>query len=176
MRPTRSKSALKMRMRAQFASLPFRPAYITQCCLASTNMRLTAIRNGLRDKADRRVAIAVCRLCNGRAGAAVATHESCQGGDRLVADLCVGIRGHNLNEVSYNVTDANILVTAPLTAETMESALADGRDRIAQSHAKSVRGRVARVMIQKGWAEAPHRRIRMPERRGLYGGDGNLLA
>jgi hypothetical protein len=145
-----------MQMRAQFAFFPFRPAYITQCRLAWTNMRLTAIRNGLRDKADRRVAIAVCRPCNGFAGAAVATHESREGGDRLVTDLGIAIRIQNLNKVSYNIADANILVTAPLTAETMESALANGRDGVAQSHAKSVRGRVAGVMIQKGYAEAAH--------------------
>jgi hypothetical protein len=93
-----------------------------------------------------------------------------------VADLGVGITGQNFNEVSHNIGDANIPVMAPLAGETMESALADGRDRIAQSPAEGLRRCVAGVMIQKEKAEAPRRRIRMAERGGLHRGDRNLLA
>jgi hypothetical protein len=36
-----------------------------------------------------------------------------------VTHLGVGIAGQNLNEVSYNIGDANITVTAPLAGQTM---------------------------------------------------------
>ncbi len=108
--------------------------------------------------------------------AAVTIHKSRECSDRLVADFGVRIGGQNLSEVRYNIVDANIPVTAPFASETMESALADGRHGIVQSAAKRVRRRVARVMIQKEQAEAPHRRIRMTECRHLHGGDGHLLA
>ena len=163
-------------MRALLAFTTFRPAHMTQRSLATTNMRLTAIRNSSRDTTDCRVGIVVCRACNCFAGAAVATHKSRECGDRLVTNLGVGIRGQNLNKIGYNMGDANIAVTAPLAGETMESAFADGRDGVAQSKPKGVRRRVAGVVIQKGKTEAPHRRIRMAKRRDLHGGNGNLLA
>ena len=59
--------------------------------------------------------------------------------DRLVTHLGIGVRGHNLNEVGYDIGDANILVTAPLASEPMEGTFADGRDRVAHSMAKNVR-------------------------------------
>ncbi len=110
------------------------------------------------------------------AGATVAIHESRESGDRLVTDLGVGITSQNLNEVSYNIGDADIPMTAPLTGETMESTLADRRDGIPQSPAKGVCGHVAGVMVKKGQAEAPHRWIRMTECGGLHRGERNLLA
>jgi hypothetical protein len=93
-----------------------------------------------------------------------------------VTNVGIGIRDQPLSEVSDDVSDTNIPVTASLAGETMESAFADGRDRIAQSTAKGVRGGVAGVMIQKEKTEAPHRWIRMAERRDLYGSDGHLRA
>src|SRR6266446_4660110 len=162
--------------RAQLAFLTFRPTCITQCGLAAMHMRLTAIRNGARDITNCSVGIMMSGPCNRFAGATVATDKPSEGGDRLVTHLGIGIGGQNINEVSYNIGDANVFVTAPLAGETMESTLADGRDGIAQSTAKCFRGRIAGVMIQEGKAEASHRKIRMAERGDLHRGDRNLLA
>jgi len=82
-------------------------------------VRLTAGRNRLRNATNRRVGIVTGRTCNGFAGAAVAIDKPCKSGDRLVTHLWIGIRGQNLNEVSYNVGNANIVVTASLASETM---------------------------------------------------------
>ena len=162
--------------RAQLAFLTFRPTCITQCGLAAMHMRLTAIRHGARDITNCSVGIMMRCPCNRFAGATVTTDKQSEGGNRLVTHLGIGIGGQNINEVSYNIGDANVFVTAPLAGETMESTLADGRDRITQSPAKCVRGRIAGVMIQKEKAEAPHCQIRMAECGSLDSGDGNLLA
>jgi len=156
--------------------LGFRPAYIAQRSLAAADMRLPAIPNRLRDTTNCRVRIVVGRPCNRFAGPAVATHESRKGGNRLVTDVGVAIRAQNLSEVSYNVGHANVLVTAPFAGETMESALTDGRDGVAQSLAKGACRCVTGVMIQKGQADAPHRYIRMAECGGLHRSDRHLLA
>jgi len=105
--------------RAQLAFLTFRPAYITQRSLAAMNMRLTAIRNGSRDITNCSVGIMMRCPCNRFAGATVATDKPSEGDNGLVTDLGVRIRGQNLNEVSYNIGDANVFVTAPLAGETM---------------------------------------------------------
>jgi len=117
-----------MRMRAQVALLALRPTYISQRSLAALHMRLTTIRNGLRDITNCQVGIVMSRPCNRFAGATVTTDKPSEGGYRLVTHLGVGIAGQNLNEFSHNIGDANIAMTASLAGETMESALADGRD------------------------------------------------
>jgi len=97
------------------------------------------------------------RTRNDLAGASITINKPCEGRNRLVTHLGIGIRGHNLNEISYDIDYANVLVTAPLASETMEGTLADGRDRVAQSTAKDVRRHIAGVMIQKEQAEPAHR-------------------
>jgi hypothetical protein len=114
--------------------------------------------------------------CNGITSAAVTIDKPCEGGNCLVTNLSVGIGAQNLDEVGYDVGDANIVMAAPLTGEAMYSTSADGRDRIAQSTAKGVRGRVAGVTIQKAQTAASHRQIRMAECRDLQGGHGDLIA
>jgi len=79
------------------------------------------------------------RTCNGIAGATVTVDKPREGRDRLVPDLGVRIRRQNLNDISHNLGNADILVTAPLTGEPMKSTLADRGDRIAQSTTKDVR-------------------------------------
>src|SRR5215471_17865576 len=101
----------------------FRSTYVAQRSLPAANMRPTAIRNGLRDITNCWVGIVMGRTHNGLAGTTITTHKPCQGGNRLVTHLGIGIRGHNLNEVSYDIGDANILVTAPLASETVEGTL-----------------------------------------------------
>jgi hypothetical protein len=103
------------------------------------------------------VGIVMGRTRNGLAGAAIATDKPGEGGNRLVTHLGIGIRGYNLDEVSYDIGDANILVTAPLASEPMEGTLADGRDGVAQSTSKDVRRRIAGVMIQQEQAKTTHR-------------------
>jgi len=97
------------------------------------------------------------RTRNGLAGASITINKPCEGRNRLVTHLGIGIRGHNLNEISYDIGDANILVTAPLASKTMEGILADGRDRVAEGTAKDLRRHIAGVMIQKEQAETAHR-------------------
>jgi len=120
-------------------------------------VRLTAIRNGLRDMTNCWVGIMIGRTPKGLSGASITINKPCEGRDRLVTYLGIGIGGHNLNEVSDDIGDANILVTAPLASETMEGTLADGRDGVAQSTTKNVRRYIAGVMIQKEQAETTHR-------------------
>ncbi len=120
-------------------------------------MTAIAIRNGLRDITNCWVGIVMGRTRNGLSGASITLNKPCEGGNRLVTHLGIAIRGHNLNEVSHDIGDANILVTAPLASETMEGTLADGRDGVAQSTAKNVRRHIAGVMIQKEQAETTHR-------------------
>jgi len=110
-----------MRMRAQVALLALRPTYITQRSLAAMNMRLTAIRNGSRHITNCTVEIVMSRPCNRFAGATVTTDKPSEGGNRLVAHLGVGIGGQNLDEVSYNIGDANVFVTAPLAGKTVRA-------------------------------------------------------
>jgi hypothetical protein len=57
--------------------------------------------------------------CNGITSAAVTTDKPCEGGNCLVTNLSVGIGAQNLDEVGYNVGDANIVMAAPLTGEAM---------------------------------------------------------
>jgi hypothetical protein len=104
---------------AQLALLTSGPTYVTQRCLAAMNMRLTAFRNGSRDITNCGVGIMMSRPCNRFACATVTTDKPSEGGNRLVAHLGVGIGGQNLKEVSYNIGDANITVTAPLAGETV---------------------------------------------------------
>jgi hypothetical protein len=103
------------------------------------------------------VGIVMGRMRNGLGGSSITINKACEGSNRLVTHLGIGIRGHNLNEVGYDIGDANILVTAPFASETMEGTLADGRDRVAQSTAKDFRRHIAGVMIQKEQAETAHR-------------------
>jgi hypothetical protein len=131
-------------------------AYVAQRGLPAANVRLTAIRNGLRDITNCWVGIVLGRMGNDLAGATVTTDKPCEGGNRLVTHLGIGIGGHNLNEVSHDIGYANILVTAPFASATMESTLADGRDRVAESTAKDVRRHITGVMIQKEQAETTH--------------------
>jgi hypothetical protein len=114
--------------------------------------------------------------CNGITSAAVTTHKQCEGGNCLVTNLSVGIGAQNLDEVGYDVGDANIVMAAPLAGEAMDSSPADRRDGITQGTAKGVRRRVAGVMIQKAQTAASHRQIRMAECRDLQGGHGDLIA
>jgi hypothetical protein len=137
--------------------LHFCSTYVAQCSLPAANVRLTAIHNGLRDITNCWVGIVMGRTRNGLAGATITTDKPCEGGNRLVTHLGIGIGGHNLNEVSHDIGDANILVTAPFASETMESTLADGWDRVAQSAAKDARRHIAGVMVQKKQAETTHR-------------------
>ena|SRR6266446_3614492 len=104
---------------AQLALLTLGPTYVTQRSLAAMNMRLTAFRNGSRDITNCSVGIMMSRPCNRFAGATVTTDKPSEGGNRLVAHLGVRIRGENLNEVSHNIGDANIPVTACLTGKTV---------------------------------------------------------
>jgi hypothetical protein len=115
--------------------------HAAQCSLSPTNVRLTAIRNGLRDFTNCWVGIVMGRTCNGLAGATITTDKAREGGNRFVTHLGIGIRGHNLDEVSYDIGDANILVTAPLASEPVKRTLADGRDGVAQGTAKDAEDR-----------------------------------
>jgi len=120
-------------------------------------VRLTAIRNGLRDFTNRWVGIERGCTRNGLAGATITTDKAREGGNRLMTHLGIGIRSHNLDEVSYDIGDANILVTAPLASEPVERTLADGRDAVAPGTAKDVRRQIAGVMIEKEQAKTTHR-------------------
>jgi hypothetical protein len=138
-------------------------AQVAQSSLAAAEVRPTVFRNGLRDIMNCWVGIVVGCMRNGWVGATITADKPCEGGNRLVTHLGVGITGHNLNEVSYDIGDANILVTAPLASEPMEGPLADGHDGVAQSRAKDARRHIAGVMIQKEQAETAHRWTRMTE-------------
>jgi hypothetical protein len=120
-------------------------------------VRPTAIRNALRNITNCWIWIVIGGTRNGLSRTSITINKTCEGRYRLVTHLGIGIRGHNLNEVSYDIGDANIIVTAPLASETMEGTLADGRDGVAQSTAKDVRRHIAGVMIQKEKAETTHR-------------------
>ncbi len=61
--------------RAQLVFLPFRPAHITQRSLAAAMVRLTAIRNGMRDITNCSVGIVMGRPCNRFAGATVTSKK-----------------------------------------------------------------------------------------------------
>jgi hypothetical protein len=50
----------------------------------------------------------------------------------FVTHLSIGIGDKHFNEISYQVGDANLSVTTPFTCESVKSALADERNRIAQ--------------------------------------------
>jgi hypothetical protein len=139
-------------------------------------MRLTAVRDAAGDIANCSVGIVKGCPRNRFAGATVASDKPRERDNRLVPDLGVSIAGQHFNEIGDNVGDANTCFTAPLTDETVHSALADGRDGILQCAAEGIRRRVARVMIQKEQAEAPHRRISVAECGDLNGGDRYLNA
>jgi hypothetical protein len=138
-------------------------------------VRLTAIRDLLRDGPNCRVRVATSRTRNGLVRATVTTDEPCESGNRLMPDLGTPIRGQNLGEIGYNVADANLLIAAPLAGEAVQRTLADRRNGIAQSTAKNARREIVRVVIQKEQAASTHRRIRMAECSRLYGDDRNLL-
>jgi len=87
-------------------------------------VRLPAIHNGLRHGSDRRVRIVIGRAFYGFARANVAAEKASESGDGLVPDLCIAIGSQNRDEIGYDVSHANILVTAPLTGETVKSTLA----------------------------------------------------
>jgi hypothetical protein len=140
------------------------------------NVRLTALDDGLGHDTNCRVRVVMCRTRDGFAGATVTTDKPCERGHRPMPDLYVVIGGQNLDEIRHNIGSTNILMTASLASETVQRALADGRDGIAQRTAKRVRRHVACIMIQKEQAERTHRRIRVAERSHLQGSDRNLLA
>ena len=116
------------------------------------------------------------RTCNGFASATVAADEPCKSRDRLVPDLGVRIRCQDLNDISHNLGNADILMPAPLTGKPMKSTLADRGDGIVQRTTKDVRRHVAGVMIQEEQAKAPHCQIRMAERSDLHRGEGKRPA
>ena len=89
------------------------------------------------------------RTCNGIGSATVTVDKPREGRDRLVPDLGVQIRCQSLNDISHNLGNADILMTAPLTSEPVESTFADRADGIAQSTTKDVRRHIAGVMIQE---------------------------
>jgi hypothetical protein len=95
--------------------------------------------NGLCGTTNRSVGIMMGRACNSFTSATVTADESCKGCYRLMPYLSIRISCQNLNEVSYNVGNADILVTASLTGETMKSTLADRRNGVAQSTTKDIR-------------------------------------
>jgi hypothetical protein len=97
----------------------FRSSHVTQRSLAAANVRLTAIRSGSREITNCGVRIVMGRPCDGFASTTVTTDKSCEGGNCFVTNLSVGIRAQNLDEVGYNVADANIFVVPPLTGEAM---------------------------------------------------------
>ena len=80
---------------------------------------MTTIRNGSRDITNCGVRIVTCHPYNGIASTAVTTDKPCEGGNCLVTNLGAGIRAQNLDEVGYNVGDANIFAAAPLTGEAV---------------------------------------------------------
>jgi hypothetical protein len=59
------------------------------------------------------------RPCKGFANTTVTTDTPCEGGNCFVTNLNVGIRAQHLDEVGYNIADANIFVTASLAGEAM---------------------------------------------------------
>jgi hypothetical protein len=56
------------------------------------------------------------RTRKGFANTTVTIDKPCEGGNCFVTNLSVGIRAQNLDEVGYNIADANIFVTASLTS------------------------------------------------------------
>jgi hypothetical protein len=121
---------------------------ITQCHLTAANVRLTGFHNALRDGSNCGVAVVTGRKRNCLAWASVTSDEPRKRGNRLVSHLCVGISSQNLNEISYNVGNADIFAAARLAGETVQSSLTDQRHGIVQSAAKGIRGNVACVMVQ----------------------------
>jgi hypothetical protein len=115
------------------------------------------------------------RTRNSLVRAIVTTDKPCESGNRLMSDLRIVIRDQNVGKISYNAADANILMTASFACETMECALADRRNGIAQSTAEDIRRKIAGVVIQKEQAEPAHRRIRIAKCSRLYCGGRNLL-
>src|SRR5262245_59914041 len=99
-------------------------------------MRLTTIGNDLRGSTNGSVGIVKRRTCKGSASTTVTVDKPCQGHERLVPDLGVRIRCQDLTDISHNLGNADILMTAPLTGEPMKSTLADRGDRIAQRTTK----------------------------------------
>ena len=95
-------------------------------------MRLTAICNGAGNMPNGRIGIAIGRTRNRVAGATVTTEKPCECDNCFVTHLSIGIGDKHFNEISYQVGDANLSVTTPFTCESVKSALADERNRIAQ--------------------------------------------
>jgi len=112
-------------------------------------VRPTAIRNLLRDSPNSRIGVATSRTPNGLVRAIVTTDESCESGNRLMPHLRIVIADENVGEISYNVADANILMTAPLAGEAMQGTLADRPNGVAQSTTEDVRRKIAGVVIQQ---------------------------
>jgi hypothetical protein len=111
-------------------------------------VRLTGFHNALRDGSNCGVPVVTGRTRNSLAWASVTSDEPRKRGNRLVSHLCVGISGQNLDEISYNVGNADIFAAARLAGETVQSSLADQRHGIVQSAAKGIRRNIACVMVQ----------------------------
>ena len=148
---------------------------VTQRRFAAAMVRLTAIRNCAGNMPNGRIGIAIGRTRNRVAGATITAEKPCECDNCFVTHLGIRIGGKHFNEISYQVGDANLSVTTPFTCDSMKSALADERNRIAQRLTKGFRRRIAGVMVQQEETEAPHLRIGVAKRCDLYGGNGNLL-
>jgi hypothetical protein len=112
-------SARRPRPPSLRSTYPACSPFVTQRRFAATMVGLMAIRNGAGNIPNRSIGIAIGRTRNRFAGAIVTTEKPCEGDNCFVTHLSVGIGGQNLNEVSYNIGDANIIVTTSLAGETM---------------------------------------------------------
>jgi hypothetical protein len=101
-------------------------------------VRLTAINNSSGDKPDCTVGIVTGRTGDGLAGTPVTIKKPWKRGYCLVANLNVGVRRKDADEVCYNVGSAKVLCAAPLTGKTMQCTLAHRWHGIAESKAKYV--------------------------------------
>jgi hypothetical protein len=123
-------------------------------------VRLPAVHNGLRDGPDRSVGIVTGRAFYGFACASVAAEKASESGNRLVPDLGIAIRTQNRDEIGDDVSYANIIVTAPITGQTVKSTLAHCRHGILQSAPKGARRHITCVMVEKEQANPAQRRIK----------------
>src|SRR5262245_19501920 len=139
-------------------------------------MRLSAISNGSGDKTDCSVGIATGSAGDGLAGTPVTIEKPCKRGYCLVANLSVGVRLKDVDEVCYNVGNAKVLCATPLTGKTMQCNLAHRWHGIAESNAKYVPRGIAGVVVQQKQAGAPSGRIRMTKCGDLKGSNRYLAA
>jgi hypothetical protein len=119
------------------SSCPVCSPRVTQSRFAATMVGLTAIRNGAGHIPNGRIGIAGGRSRNRFAGATVTTEKTCEGDNCFVTHLSAGIGRKHFNEIGYDIGDANLTVTTSFTCYSMESALADERNWIAQRLTKS---------------------------------------